>query len=700
MSIFRNDTLGSWTRGGQSIVHNVRMTTQVFFQTVVAGLVLWVMGTIWWALEHTTAYQRYVLVKLIEASFKTDAAAGTNDPVLFKTPAGQQYWTSADWLTAAPLAKHTLHAFEIALIHGALVAGVLALFALFCAWFTFTRTGRGLGSNEYIRGAHFGTVRQIKRELRRQQKGSFAIGGVPVPDAFEPEHILLCGAPGTGKTNLIVKMLEGIREKGKRAIVYDTAGTFVEKFYRPGKDIILNPLDMRTAEWSPWGDVPRDYHYDQIAESTIPEKHGDPFWAKASRGTLVAVLRKLAREGEMLVSVLLDRLLRSKLKDLAAFAAGTDAAAFISLEGERTSAGIQAELASVMRSFSYLDDTRKGLSIRDWVTNEDGDNWLFITVKADQLPSLRPLITVWLDIAISAIMSLTPDRKRRLYCVIDELPSLQKLPSLSDFLARARKYGGCGILGFQSYPQLEATYGIQDAAAITGYCSTWVALRANDTPTAKHVSENLGQVEQVEANEGMSYGVNDMRDGVNLSRMQVTRPLVLHTEVTNLPNLTGFLRFGRNLPVVRFEDKFNTVATVAEGFIERDTPPVRDSGGTAIIAAIHAEPETKPPTSAAPQRRKRGAKASGDSTPPEPQSELFAQPPENEAPDDVGAVPDIGAAATDDGMPSPVEPAAGGPADAARPVQDFTLGARRGHRRIEVDVYDRTDGPVRKARPA
>src|SRR3546814_20392258 len=137
---------------------------------------------------------------------------------------------------------------------------------------------------------------------------------------------------------------------------------------------------------------------------------------------------------------------------------------------------------------------------------------------------------------------MTPDRNRRLYCVIDELPTLQRLPSLGDFLARARKYGGCGILGFQSYPQLEATYGIQDAAAITGYCSTWVALRANDTPTAKHVSENLGQVEQVEANEGMSYGVNDMRDGVNLSRMQVTRPLVMHTEVTTLPNQVGSQR--------------------------------------------------------------------------------------------------------------------------------------------------------------
>lgn len=703
MSIFRNDTLGSWTRGGQSIVHNVRMTTQVFFQTLMAGLALWIMGTVWWALEHTTAYQRYVGMKLVEASFKTDAAPGTNDPVLFKTPDGHPYWTSADALMVSPLAKGTLHAFETELIHGAIVAGVFSLVALLFAWFAFTRTGRGLGSNEYLRGARFGTVRQVRRALWRQQKGSFSIGGVPVPDAFEPEHILLCGAPGTGKTNLIVKMLDGIREEGKRAIVYDTAGTFVEKFYRSDKDIILNPLDARTAHWSPWGDVPREYHYDQIAESTIPDKAGDPFWAKAARGTLVAVLRKLAREGEMLVSVLLDRLLRSRLKDLAAFAAGTDAAAFISLEGERTSAGIQAELASVMRSFSYLDDTRTGLSIRDWVTNEEGDNWLFITVKADQLPSLRPLITVWLDIAISAIMSLAPDRRRRLYCIIDELPSLQKLPSLSDFLARARKYGGCGILGFQSYPQLEATYGIQDAAAITGYCSTWVALRANDTPTAKHVSENLGQVEQIEANEGMSYGVNDMRDGVNLSRMQVTRPLVMHTEVTNLPNLSGYLRFGRNLPVVRFADTFNTVPTVTEGFVERDTPPVRDSDGEAIIARLHPEggeghsgmpgEESAPAKKA--KRSRQSPKPGSNSKPGGRQPDLFAQvPPENDAP--VDAVPEEMPFSKKSDTEAEQEPEP----EAVRQVQGISLAPRRGHPRIEIDVYDRAGGPQRKARPA
>src|SRR3546814_13153615 len=115
-------------------------------------------------------------------------------------------------------------------------------------------------------------------------------------------------------------------------------------------------------------------------------------------------------------------------------------------------------------------------------------DWSSDVCSSDLLPSLRPLITVWLDIAISAIMSLKPDQQRRLYCVIDELPSLQKLPSLSDFLARARKYGGCGILGVQSSPQLAANYGIPDPAPLPGYCAPALAPPAHPPPTPHHIT--------------------------------------------------------------------------------------------------------------------------------------------------------------------------------------------------------------------
>src|SRR3546814_12431513 len=47
------------------------------------------------------------------------------------------------------------------------------------------------------------------------------------------------------------------------------------------------------------------------------------------------------------------------------------------------------------------------------------------------------------------------------------------------------------------------------------------------------------------------------------------------TEVTNLPNLMGYLRFGRSLPVVRFEDSYNKVASIGEAFEERGNAPIR-----------------------------------------------------------------------------------------------------------------------------
>lgn len=73
----------------------------------------------------------------------------------------------------------------------------------------------------------------------------------------------------------------------------------------------------------------------------------------------------------------------------------------------------------------------------------------------------------------------------------------------------------------------------------------------------------------------MSYGVNDMRDRVNLSRVQVTRPLVMPTEVINLPNLTGYLRFGRDLPVIRFRDRYRHAQTTQPGFVDRTAEPIR-----------------------------------------------------------------------------------------------------------------------------
>ncbi|NHE84388.1 type IV secretion system DNA-binding domain-containing protein, partial [Vibrio vulnificus] len=82
-----------------------------------------------------------------------------------------------------------------------------------------------------------------------------------------------------------------------------------------------------------------------------------------------------------------------------------------------------------------------------------------LSSNAQQHASLRPLISTWLAIASNAILGLNPDDDRRIWVIMDEMPSLHKLPELDSIIAEVRKFGGCYVIGLQSYAQLVKTYG-------------------------------------------------------------------------------------------------------------------------------------------------------------------------------------------------------------------------------------------------
>jgi hypothetical protein len=73
--------------------------------------------------------------------------------------------------------------------------------------------------------------------------------------------------------------------------------------------------------------------------------------------------------------------------------------------------------------------------------------------------------------------------------------------------------------------------------------------------------------------------------------VQVTRPLVMPTEVINLPNLTGYLRFGRDLPVIRFRDRYRKGSVAQPGFIDRTSEPVRIVLGDQEVPDAPVEPK-------------------------------------------------------------------------------------------------------------
>ena len=106
-----------------------------------------------------------------------------------------------------------------------------------------------------------------------------------LPLAIEPNHILIMGDTGTGKSTLIRRILQQIEERGETAIVYDPALDYTPEFYKPERgDAILNPLDQRMPYWSPGDELLHPAEALTLATSLFPDRRNEnPFFVEGPR---------------------------------------------------------------------------------------------------------------------------------------------------------------------------------------------------------------------------------------------------------------------------------------------------------------------------------------------------------------------------------------------------------------------------------
>ncbi len=571
MSIFRGSGVGNFTRGGQTTIHYFRMIWQVVVQFSRACLVLFIAAVAITYWIKTDPIERSIAIGYAEAYVKHEGLKLEDSTVSITYPDGRDRVIPAAGYLRNSGVQEIVGRSYTALLFG-VVTGLVSLVIFSALVFRFLNsTGKGFSDEEFVRGGKLVDAKELGKTVKRTTKtAGLKMAGIPIPKDSEPAHFLVVGAPGTGKSETYKEMLSEFRRRGERAVVYDPAGDMVSHFFREGQDVILSPFDARGRSWDLWGECKEEYEFDQLAASFIPEqKSNDPFWTQAARLVFSAMARKLADHPQRSNRLFVDKILNASLEEIIGYLKGTEGAAILAEGAEKMAASVRAVLATYVRSLKYLQDSDDPFSIKDWVKNDGVDQWIFITRKDDQKEVVRPLITAWLDTASSAIMSMKPCRDRRIWLMIDELPSLNRLPSLTDTLAQSRKFGGCGVLGVQSYPQLVGIYGRDDADALVGMCSTWAVFRFNEDRSAKWASNGLGATEQLETNEGISYGVNDIRDGVSLSRQRQLRPIVLPTEILFLPDLHGYLKLGRSFPVAKFVLKRKELKRRVEGFVDR-----------------------------------------------------------------------------------------------------------------------------------
>ncbi len=558
--------IGSLSRGTELWLNQARFFLAAFKAILIVAVLSGIstIGIFSWKTitpNERYAVERYVLAQALEglpiANDKMDLNVN-----------GRLYQLEAKkvvYLTE-PMINEVLQKLQKACLWGLCAALGAGLVAAYLWW----RYGKQKITDKRLRGAQLVKGAELTSLMRSRSDASpYLIAGVPMRRDAEMLHSLFCGAPGTGKSQQFFALMRQIRARGKRMIVYDPTGEYTQAFYREGKDILMNPLDVRSPNWTIWHEIEKNYHFDNIASGLMPDPiKDDPFWVKAGRMVLKEVFRALGEAGKRTNGDLYQAIANSNLQEMYTLLKDTPGSTYVDPLTERTGMSIKMTVQNQLESFRFLHDEGEPFSIRQWV-QEESDTWMFITARESLREALKPVLSLWVDIAIKAVLDLSPIHQERLWFALDELPTLQKLDILKLAITNGRKYGLCFALGMQDLPQLYAIYGQEFAKTIISSCQTKLLLRVTDGEAAKMMSKLMGQVEVDEKEETFNYGLNSHRDGVSVSARRAMRDIVLPSEILTLPDMAGYLMAPGDYPIAKVSYPYVPIQKIAEGFIER-----------------------------------------------------------------------------------------------------------------------------------
>ena len=573
---------GSTLRGGQTVFHGLHMWGQLVRAALLLAAFLVVAVPAWRVWQNTSGYDWYAALMVTVAEAKLGIGYAPDSQQTIRQPDGREVVLPLPRIASSPTALAIRENLKNEIFAGAIFGAKTAAGAMLLLLALFWFRGRQLGQNRRIRGAELATARELKRRIRPLHlrmsdpfrppvRLPYAIAGIPFPERTENRHTIVSGTTGSGKTVLISDLVSQIRARGERCVIYDKMGGYTRAFYDPERDVLLNPLDGRSPRWSPFLEARNPRDFDTMAAALIPQQKDtvDPFWVTAARQLFSNGAGVLQQKGITENRILVEHLLKTDLSDLAKAMEGTVAQSIVNPENPKTALSVRAMLTANIGALECLPDTGKPFSIREWVADDEEGGFLFLTSRGDQHASLRGLISTWLEIAVNAMLSLEQDDQRRIWVVLDELPTLHQVPSLQPGLAESRQFGGCFVLGVQVISTLRDLYGRNGAETISGLCGTRVVLASPDRDTAQWSADSLGRGEVEEMSEGFSYGASTIRDGISLTPKRELRPLTLASEIMRLESLQGWLRFPGPLPVAPIKLRWVKRHRVAERFVGR-----------------------------------------------------------------------------------------------------------------------------------
>lgn len=613
MSILRHEMGGDFTRGSDTTATHLQLLRKACLYLLLVGAVATPTATVWQATEMLSKDQWAWLWRSWLAhrvcGFPRDPGCSREFSLPFEDGTRDLTALQVVELVHNPLVQEFLggakeqlfQAFDFGLLLGFVTSTATAGFFVFKGW-------------RLRRIVHLHGLRLVPEWLlswklilvRRASShviGGYVFGmpflsGVPLLRGTETLHVVIVGATGGGKTQLLHQQLAIARRVGERAACYDDGGILLSHHYRHG-DHIMNPFDSRSVRWTPFAEIHDESDCRAIMESLFPltERTSDPIWVNSARLWGTDILWTLYRRGDHSNRAVYE-LMRARIDELVNHLAGTVTSSQMAVD--RTAESIRAELLSRAEIFRFLPDPltdQRVFSIRHWALQPDG--WLFFPIPERLQSLLKPLLSLWIDQLCLSLLSRQPDIPGTCtWVILDEVGSLQRLPALERLLMKGRKFNAAVVLGLQTFAALRAVYGHDAAINMLGNCHTRLVFPLTDPETASEASKLFGHVSTLEPEESLSMGPHAIRDGMTLSYREMRRPLIPPEEFMGMRRLTAFVRLPEDTPATRIKIRYRKWPGVAEAFVPRvarNEPPDSESPPRATKPVSPSEPQADNP---------------------------------------------------------------------------------------------------------
>lgn len=579
MSIHSKDGLNNFIRGGDVLWHRVQMFVANSIRSAIVFVSIALVSSFLTLNVVSTQQQRDIIYYshasgILKALFLGNAAKF--DYVIHDADGHELIQKKLRASTVNELVSEAYQEKGKFVFWSSVATGLAISSALTILFFYLQlRFGRRLADDKFLRGAKIVDAEDLVKLVPNPSQ--FQIGGVPIPENVVARNILMTGSMGTGKSQALLYLMDAARKSGKKMLIYDKTGEFTEMFYRPGIDHLLNPLDARSAAWSPFADLHQTFDFDMMASFFVPDEKDSsgPHWTESARTLFSDIMRLVyeqSREKTVHEMYRLGALLKlSDLVPLLRKINATSAGQFSGEDDDREGKSIRSTLIRRIKFFPFMPKIEPGVkpfSVREWATAAD-DSCLFLTSRADMHEILKPFIGLWLELALMSCMTQRPDGLRILF-FLDELASLPRMKALEIALTEARKFGVCSVIGLQNIAQLEDVYSKEKAQVLVANVQNKLILRVEDEATAKRYSDLLGKEEIDETSEGASFGADSDRDGSNISNKRAEKSVVMPSEITTLPDLTGFLKLAGAFPVARVKVEYKNRMKMNPDYVPRD----------------------------------------------------------------------------------------------------------------------------------